>query len=241
MPNPTKSNGTKAPPPSPSRPQTPPDSLNHENLQPVNTPPAQTPPCNPIDESPQQSVTTGDGYQHSDAKELVEALREARADSTTSKSNPSEDTAETVLNNASKLKPQEQEISFSRNPESESPVLMDKYMSDIPPTWMECDPIFMDNENVGFDPAMKECFGMRTPKASKNNMEQPGTPVVDAAQYAWGERKPSPTDAVADADSWVAKACKERGKPENYVRARAIANPTDSFEDLAESSQAQNA
>ncbi|EER41758.1 conserved hypothetical protein [Histoplasma capsulatum H143] len=128
MPNPTKSNGTKAPPPSPSRPQTPPDSLNHENLQPVNTPPAQTPPCNPIDESPQQSVTTGDGYQHSDAKELVEALREARADSTTSKSNPSEDTAETVLNNASKLKPQEQVISFSRNPESESPVLMDKYI-----------------------------------------------------------------------------------------------------------------
>ncbi|OAT10605.1 hypothetical protein BDBG_17386 [Blastomyces gilchristii SLH14081] len=51
----------------------------------------------------------------------------------------------------------------------------------------------------------------------------------------------SPTDAVADADSWVAKALKERGKLENYVRARAIANPTDSFEDLAESSQAHNA
>ncbi|EDN03759.1 hypothetical protein I7I51_05369 [Histoplasma capsulatum] len=54
------------------------------------------------------------------------------------------------------------------------------------------------------------------------------------------ERKQSPTDAVAHADSWVAKASKERGKPENYVRARAIANPTDSFEDLAESSQAHN-
>ncbi|OJD26991.1 hypothetical protein ACJ73_01625 [Blastomyces percursus] len=233
-----------------------PQAIKFNDKAPANTPPAQTPPCNPIDESPQQSMTTGDGYKNSDAKELVDALREARADSTTSKSNPSEDTAggcaspkqkkivqeqETVVNNASKLKPQEQEISFSRNPESESPVLMDKYMSDIPPTWMECDPIFMDNENVGFDPAMKECSEMRTPKASKENMEQSGTPVVDAAQYAWGERKPSPTDAVADADSWVAKACKERGKPENYVRARAIANPTDSFEDLAESSQAQNA
>ncbi|KAL2372524.1 hypothetical protein RJ035_005237 [Blastomyces gilchristii] len=55
------------------------------------------------------------------------------------------------------------------------------------------------------------------------------------------ERKQSPTDALADADSWVAKASKERGKPENYARARAIANPTDSFEDLAESSQAHNA
>ncbi|EDN11141.1 predicted protein [Histoplasma mississippiense (nom. inval.)] len=228
-----------------------PQAMKLNDKAPANTPPAQTPPCNPIDESLQQSVTTGDGYQHSDAKELVEALREARADSTTSKSNPSEDTAggcaspeqdgETVLNNASKLKPQGQEISFSRNPESELPVLMDKYMSDIPPTWMECDPIFMDNENVGFDPAMKECSEMRTPKTSKENMEQSGTPVVDAAQYAWGERKPSPTDALADADSWVAKARNERGKPENYVRAHAVANPTDSFEDLAESSQAQNA
>ncbi|KKZ62399.1 hypothetical protein EMCG_03194 [[Emmonsia] crescens] len=168
-----------------------PQAIKFNDKAPANTPPAQTPPCNPIDENPQQSMTTGDGYKNSDAKELVDALREARADSTTSKSNPSEDTAETVLNNASKLKLQEQEISFSRNPESESPVLMDKYMSDIPPTWMECDPIFMDNENVGFDPAMKECSGMRTPKASKDNMEQPGTPVVDAAQYAWGERKPS--------------------------------------------------
>ncbi|OJD20521.1 hypothetical protein ACJ73_08145 [Blastomyces percursus] len=204
-----------------------PQAMKLNDKAPGNTPPAQTPPCNPIDESPQQSVTTGDGYQHSDAKELVEALREARADSTTSKSNPSEDTAGGRYP--------------SRNPESESPVLMDKYMSDIPPTRMECDPIFMDNENVGFDPAMKECSEMRTPKVSKENMEQPGTPVVDAAQYAWGERKPSPTDAVADADSWVAKACKESGKPENYVRARAIANPTDSFEDLAESSQVQNA
>ncbi|OJD20802.1 hypothetical protein ACJ73_07861 [Blastomyces percursus] len=55
------------------------------------------------------------------------------------------------------------------------------------------------------------------------------------------ERKQSPTDAVADADSWVAKASKERGKPGHYVRARAIANPTDSFENLAESSQAHNA
>ncbi|OJD13575.1 hypothetical protein AJ78_05991 [Emergomyces pasteurianus Ep9510] len=212
-----------------------PQAMKLNNKAPANTLPTQTPPCTPIDESPQQSVTTGDGYQHSDTKELVEALREARADSTTSKSNPSEDTADTVLNNASKLKPQEQEISFSRNPESESPVLMDKSMSDISPTWMGCDPIFMDNENVGFDPAMKECSGMRTPKASKENMEQSGTPVVDAAQYAWGERKPSPTDALADADSWVAKASKEKGKPENYVRACAIANP-DSFEDLAESS-----
>ncbi|EDN04859.1 predicted protein [Histoplasma mississippiense (nom. inval.)] len=225
---------------------------------PANTPPAQMPPSTPIDECPHQSVTTGDGYQHSEAKELVEALRETRADCTISKPNPSEDTAggcaspkqdgkkvvpeqETVLNNASKLKPQEQEISFSRNPESESPVLMDKYVSDIPPTWMECDPIFMDNENVGFDPAMKECSEMRTPKASEENMEQSGTPVVDAAQYAWGERKPPPTDALADADSWVAKTRKERGKPEDYVRARAIANPTDSFEYFAESSQAQNA
>ncbi|OJD26081.1 hypothetical protein ACJ73_02542 [Blastomyces percursus] len=51
------------------------------------------------------------------------------------------------------------------------------------------------------------------------------------------ERKQSPTDALADVDSWVAKASKERGKMENYVRARAIANPTDSFEDLAESSR----
>ncbi|OJD10334.1 hypothetical protein AJ78_08614 [Emergomyces pasteurianus Ep9510] len=55
------------------------------------------------------------------------------------------------------------------------------------------------------------------------------------------ECKQSPTDAVADADSWVAKASKGRGKPGNYVRARAIANPTDSFKDLAESSQAHNA
>ncbi|KAL2367879.1 hypothetical protein BDBG_07305 [Blastomyces gilchristii SLH14081] len=230
MPGPTKSNA-KAPT-TPSR--------------------APTPPCTPIDESPRRSVTPGDGYQHSELKELVEALRETRVDSTTSKPNPSEDTAggfaspkqdgrKRLLNNASKLKPQEQEISFSRNPESESPVLMDKYMPDIPPTWMECDPIFMDNEKIGFDPAMKECSEMRTPKASKENMEQSGTPVVDAAQYAWGERKPSPTSALADADSWVAKARKERGKPENYVRARAIANPTDSFEGLAESSQAQNA
>ncbi|OJD23029.1 hypothetical protein ACJ73_05621 [Blastomyces percursus] len=60
-------------------------------------------------------------------------------------------------------------------------------------------------------------------------MEQSGTPVVDAVQYAWGERKPSPTDALADADSWVAKASKEKGKPENYVRASSIANPTHSF------------
>ncbi|EDN02277.1 predicted protein [Histoplasma mississippiense (nom. inval.)] len=151
-----------------------PKAMKLNGKSPVTPPLAQTPPCTPIDESPQQSVTTGDGYQHSDAKELVEALREARADSTTSKSNPSEDTA----------------------------------------------------------------GGCASPE---QDGEQSGTPVVDAAQYAWGERKPSPTDALADADSWVAKARKERGKPENYVRARAIANPTDSFEGLAESSQAQNA
>ncbi|EDN03912.1 predicted protein [Histoplasma mississippiense (nom. inval.)] len=178
---------------------------------PANTPSAQTPPYNPIDGSPQQSVTTGDGYQQSEARELEEALREARADSTIFTSNPSEDTAggcaspkqddkkivgelETVLNNASKLKPQEQEISFSCNPESESPVLTDKYMPDTPPTWMECDPLFMDNENFGFDPAMKECSEMR------NSL----------------------------------KASKERGKVKNYARAGVIINPTDSFEDLAE-------
>ncbi|QSS56077.1 hypothetical protein I7I53_04174 [Histoplasma capsulatum var. duboisii H88] len=143
---------------------------------PSNTLPAQTSPYNPTDGSPQQSMTTGDEYQHSEASS---ALREARADSTTFKSNPSEDTAggcaspkqdgkETVLNNASKLKPQEQEISVSCNPKSESPVLMDKYMPDIPPTWMECDPLFMDNENFGFDPAMKKCSEMRnSPTASK--------------------------------------------------------------------------
>ncbi|KAL2367878.1 hypothetical protein RJZ57_007753 [Blastomyces gilchristii] len=39
---------------------------------PANTPPAQTPPCNPTDRSRQQSVTTGDGYQHSEARELVD-------------------------------------------------------------------------------------------------------------------------------------------------------------------------
>ncbi|EDN04906.1 predicted protein [Histoplasma mississippiense (nom. inval.)] len=55
------------------------------------------------------------------------------------------------------------------------------------------------------------------------------------------ERKQSPTDAVADVENWVAKTSKERGKVKNYARARAIANPTDSFEDLAESSQAHNA
>ncbi|KAG5302372.1 hypothetical protein I7I48_02707 [Histoplasma ohiense] len=188
---------------------------------PATTPPAQTPPHAPTDESP-QSVTLGDGYQHSEPKELAEeALREVRADSTTSKPNPSEDTAggfaspkqdgkkvlqkqETELDNASKLKPQEQETSSSRNAESESPVLMDKYMPDIPPNWMECDPLFMDNVNVGFDPVMKECFKMtNSPK-----------------------------------EDWVAKSSKERGKPENYVRARAIANPTDSFEDLAEAHNA---
>ncbi|KAL2368912.1 hypothetical protein BDBG_02558 [Blastomyces gilchristii SLH14081] len=115
-----------------------PQAMKLNDKAPANTPPAQTPPCSPIDESPQQSVTTGYGYQHSDEKELVEALREARADSTTFKSNHSEDTAggcaspkqdgkkivqeqETVLNNASKLKPQEREISFSHNPKSESP------------------------------------------------------------------------------------------------------------------------
>ncbi|OAT11891.1 hypothetical protein BDBG_07307 [Blastomyces gilchristii SLH14081] len=70
-----------------------PQAMKLNDKAPANTPPAQTPPCNPIDESPQQSVTTGDGYQHSDAKELVETLREARADYTSSKSNPSEDTA----------------------------------------------------------------------------------------------------------------------------------------------------
>ncbi|OJD11388.1 hypothetical protein ACJ73_09546 [Blastomyces percursus] len=48
------------------------------------------------------------------------------------------------------------------------------------------------------------------------------------------ERKPSPADALADADSWFAKA----SKPGNYVRACAIA---DSFEDLAETSQVHNA
>ncbi|OJD14680.1 hypothetical protein AJ78_05004 [Emergomyces pasteurianus Ep9510] len=51
---------------------------------PDNTPPAQTPP--------------GDGYQHPDAKQLVEAPRRVRANSTTIKLNPSKDTAETVLN-----------------------------------------------------------------------------------------------------------------------------------------------
>ncbi|EQL29692.1 hypothetical protein BDFG_07745 [Blastomyces dermatitidis ATCC 26199] len=49
------------------------------------------------------------------------------------------------------------------------------------------------------------------------------------------ERKQSPTDAVADVENWVAKASKERGKVNNYARARAILNPTDSFEYLAES------
>ncbi|OAT04578.1 hypothetical protein BDBG_01105 [Blastomyces gilchristii SLH14081] len=87
--------------------------------------------CISINESSQQSVTTEDEYQHFDAKELIEALREARVNFTPFKFNFSEDTAETVLNNASKLKLQGQEIFFSYNSESESPVLMNKYMSDI--------------------------------------------------------------------------------------------------------------
>ncbi|EEH04627.1 predicted protein [Histoplasma capsulatum G186AR] len=151
------------------------------------TPPAGTPPCTPINESPQQSMAPEDEYQHSQSRELIEALHEARV--------------EQEMDNASKLKPQEQEISLSCNPKTESPVLMDKYMPDIPPTWMECDPIFMDKENVDFDPAMKECCEMRySPEASK-----------------------------------------ERGKVKNYARACAIINPTDSFEDLTESTQVHNA
>ncbi|QSS60802.1 hypothetical protein I7I51_05605 [Histoplasma capsulatum] len=54
------------------------------------------------------------------------------------------------------------------------------------------------------------------------------------------EHKQSPTDAVAEVENWVAKASKERGKVNNYARARAILNPTDSFEDLTESTQAHN-
>ncbi|EDN04866.1 predicted protein [Histoplasma mississippiense (nom. inval.)] len=55
------------------------------------------------------------------------------------------------------------------------------------------------------------------------------------------ERKQSPTDAVADVENWVVKTSKERGKGKNYARARAIINPTDSFEDLTESTQVHNA
>ncbi|OJD10512.1 hypothetical protein ACJ73_09770 [Blastomyces percursus] len=55
------------------------------------------------------------------------------------------------------------------------------------------------------------------------------------------ERKQSPTDAVADVEDWVAKASKERGKVNNYARERAILNPTDSFENIVEGTQAHNA
>ncbi|OJD20820.1 hypothetical protein ACJ73_07842 [Blastomyces percursus] len=55
------------------------------------------------------------------------------------------------------------------------------------------------------------------------------------------ERRQSPTDAVADVEDWVAKASKERGKVNSYARERATLNPTDSFEDIVESTQAQNA
>lgn len=168
------------------------------------TPPAGTPPCTPINESPQQSMAPEDEYQHSQSRELIEALHEARVEQGNWYLNwrlRSYADVCSEMDNASKLKPQEQEISLSCNPKTESPVLMDKYMPDIPPTWMECDPIFMDKENVDFDPAMKECCEMRySPEASK-----------------------------------------ERGKVKNYARACAIINPTDSFEDLTESTQVHNA
>ncbi|OJD10285.1 hypothetical protein AJ78_08650 [Emergomyces pasteurianus Ep9510] len=48
-------------------------------------------------------------------------------------------------------------------------------------------------------------------------------------------------DAVTDVEDWIAKASKERGKVNSYVRERATLNPTDSFKDIVESTQAQNA
>ncbi|EEQ88992.2 uncharacterized protein BDCG_04112 [Blastomyces dermatitidis ER-3] len=46
-----------------------------------------------INESPQQSMTTEDEYQHFNVKELIEALREARMNFIIFKFNFSEDTA----------------------------------------------------------------------------------------------------------------------------------------------------
>ncbi|OJD10478.1 hypothetical protein AJ78_08528 [Emergomyces pasteurianus Ep9510] len=105
--------------------------------------PAQTPSCTPINNSPQQSVTPGDDYQHFEVKKLVEALREISADFITSKPNPSKDTARrpaspkqeskdvhilTCVRRPSSSKPKQEP---SCNSESESPVPLDKYTTQL--------------------------------------------------------------------------------------------------------------